>query len=58
MRGTPSVNGGNRLPVGVRLARERLLQRLRGEPVDRSRFDFSLTRCSIFLSLHFLENAC
>ncbi|CAI8604843.1 unnamed protein product [Vicia faba] len=37
VRGTPSVNGSNRLPVGVRLARERLLQRLRGEPVDRNR---------------------
>jgi hypothetical protein len=32
------VRGGERLPVDVRLARERLLQRLRGgEPLDRNR---------------------
>ncbi|XP_058769555.1 probable E3 ubiquitin-protein ligase RHY1A [Vicia villosa] len=40
VRGIPSSSGGNRLPVGVRLARERLLQRLRGEPVDRNRVGF------------------
>ncbi|MCI06106.1 RING-H2 finger protein [Trifolium medium] len=36
-----SVRGSERLPVDVRLARDRLLQRLRGrEPVDRNRFSF------------------
>lgn len=37
VRGAPRASGSERLPVDVRLARERLLQRLRGDPVDRNR---------------------
>lgn len=37
VRATPRASASDRLPVGVVLARERLLQRLRGEPVDRNR---------------------
>jgi hypothetical protein len=44
------VRGGERLPVDVRLARERLLQRLRGgEPLDRNRFHFDLTLYSFLI---------
>ncbi|XP_027366877.1 probable E3 ubiquitin-protein ligase RHY1A [Abrus precatorius] len=37
VRGTLGVNADDRLPVGVVLARARLLQRLRGEPISRNR---------------------
>jgi len=57
VRGAPRASGSERLPVDVRLARERLLQRLRGDPVDRNRFHFKLTQYSKNY-FYFLHNAC
>ena len=37
----PRVNAGDRLPVGVLLARARLVERLRGEPLSPNRYAFN-----------------